>query len=142
MGGRIRIEDKGIIDAGVRDYGTQKAAVTTAGTDLKSDLDALVSALGIEVDGEGAVDDVPSGLGDGAKSRADGVATQLGGLATGWQSWVNGQEVIQHEAGTTVTQQGGDKPTPTPKPAESKPDTPKPNPAAAPAGTPAAFAMK
>ncbi|AYM40365.1 hypothetical protein [Mycobacteroides chelonae] len=136
MGGRISIKDKAAVDAGIKDYGTQKTAVTTAGTDLKSDLDALVAALGITVDGEGADGDISAGLGDGAKSRADGAATQLGGLATGWQSWVNGQEVIQEAAATDVTQQGGDKPT-KPKPAESKPSPLTPDPK-----VPAAFAMK
>ncbi|SIF24593.1 hypothetical protein [Mycobacteroides abscessus] len=141
MGGRIRIDDKTAVDAGIRAYGTQKNAVTSIGTDLQSEFDALTAALGITVDGEGADGDVPSGLGDGAKTRAGGAATKLDALAAGWKSWVSGQEVVQEAAATDVRAQGDGKPT-EPKQAESKPDTPKPNPAAAPAGTPAAFAMK
>lgn len=138
MSGKISVKDKAAVDSGITDYGTQKEAVTTIGGDLKADLDALAAALGIEVDGEGAEGDIPAGLGDGAKTRADSVATSLGTLATGWKDWVNGLDVIQEAAATSVTQQGGDAPAPAPKPAETKPTSP----AAAPAGTPAAFAMK
>lgn len=129
MTDKISIKNKAIIDAGIRDFGTQKTAITDIGKDLKAELDALTAALGITVDGESAEGEVPTGLGDAAKARADAAATSLGTIATSWQKWVNGAEVIQEEGGAAVTGSGGDTP--------SKPETPKPSPApTAPQATP------
>ncbi|RIS67528.1 hypothetical protein D2E70_16275 [Mycobacteroides abscessus] len=125
MTDKISIKNKATVDAGIKDFGTQKEAVTSIGTDLKAEFDALTTALGITVDGESAEGEVPTGLGDAAKSRADAAATSLGTLATGWQTWVNGAEVIQEEGGTAVQQSDGSTPS---KTADPKPTTPQATP--------------
>ncbi|MGV0633856.1 hypothetical protein ABQE69_10800 [Mycolicibacillus trivialis] len=127
MTDKISIKSKGIIDAGIRDFGTQKTAITDIGNELKSEFDALTKALGITVDGEPAEGEVPTGLGESAKARADAAATSLGKVADSWQKWVNGATVIQEEGGDKVTGNGGDTP--------SKPETPKPTPQAKPYST-------
>lgn len=124
MTDKISVKNKGVIDAGIKDFRTQKTAVTSIGTDLKSEFDALIKALGITVDGESAEGEVPTGLGDAAKARADAAATSLGKVADGWQSWVNGAEVIQEEGGDKVTG-NGDTPS---KPANAKPTAPQAKP--------------
>ncbi|NOR99703.1 hypothetical protein [Mycobacteroides abscessus] len=127
MTDKITIKNKATVDAGIRGFGTQKTAITGIGNDLKSEFDALTAALGITVDGESAEGEVPAGLGDAAKARADAAATSLGKVADGWQSWVNGAEVIQEEGGTAVQQADGSTP--------SKPADPKPTPQAKPYST-------
>lgn len=129
MTDKITVKEKGIVDAAIKDFRAQKEAVTGIGNDLKAELDALTAALGITVDGESAEGGVPTGLGDAAKARADSAATSLGALATSWQTWVNGVDVIDGEGGTAVQQADGS----TPKPAD-----PKPAPAPAPTPTPQA----
>lgn len=111
MTDKISVKEKGVVDAGIKDLGTQKDAVTAIGADLKSEFDALTKALGITVDGESAEGEVPIGLGDSAKSRADAAAASLGALADSWQTWVNGAEVIQDEGGTAVQQSDGSAPS-------------------------------
>lgn len=103
MTDKISVKNKGVIDASIKDFRTQKTAVTSIGTDLKSEFDALIKALGITVDGESAEGEVPTGLGDAAKARADAAATSLGKVADSWQKWVNGAEVIQEEGADKVT---------------------------------------
>lgn len=122
MTDKITIKERAAVDAGIKDYGTQKEAVTGIGNDLKAELDALTAALGLEVDGETAEGEVPTGLGDSAKTRADSAADALGTLADRWQSWLDGVEVIQEEGGTAVQQADGG----TSKPADPKPSTPTP----------------
>lgn len=102
MTDKISVKDKATVDAGIKDYRTQKEAVTGIGNDLKAELDALTAALGITVDGESADGEVPTGLGASAKARADAAATSLGTLADSWQSWLDGVEVIQEEGATGV----------------------------------------
>ncbi|MEX3656988.1 hypothetical protein ABFW14_28075 [Mycolicibacterium fortuitum] len=106
MTDKISVKEKGIIDSGIKDFGTQKTAITGIGTDLKAEFDALTKALGITVDGESADGEVPTGLGDAAKSRADAAATALGKVTDSWQTWVNGATVIQEEGGTAVQGSG------------------------------------
>lgn len=103
MTDKITIKNKATVDAGIKDFGTQKTAITGIGTDLKAEFDALTKALGITVDGENPEGEVPTGLGDSAKSRADAAATSLGKVADGWQKWVNGATVIQEEGADKVT---------------------------------------
>lgn len=107
MTDKISIKDKATVDAGIKAFGAQKTAITDIGKDLKAELDALTAALGITVDGESAEGEVPTGLGDAAKARADAAATSLGTIAASWQKWVNGAEVIQEEGGAAVTGSGG-----------------------------------
>lgn len=125
MTDKISVKNKGVIDAGIKDFRTQKTAVTSIGTDLKSEFDALIKALGITVDGESAEGEVPTGLGDAAKARADAAATSLGKVADSWQKWVNGAEVIQEEGATAVQQADGSTPS---KPADPKPTAPQAKP--------------
>ncbi|SIH16284.1 hypothetical protein [Mycobacteroides abscessus] len=103
MTDKISIKNKATVDAGIKDFGTQKTAITGIGNDLKAELDALTKALGITVDGESAEGEVPTSLGDSAKSRADAAATSLGKVADSWQKWVNGATVIQEEGADKVT---------------------------------------
>jgi len=126
MTDKITIKNKATVDAGIKDFGTQKTAITGIGNELKSEFDALTKALGITVDGEPAEGEVPTGLGESAKARADAAATSLGKVADRWQTWVNGAEVIQEEGGTAVQQSDGSTPS---KTADPKPETPKPAPA-------------
>lgn len=133
MTDKISIKDKATVDAGIKDFGAQKTAITSIGNDLKSEFDALTKALGITVDGETAQGEVPTGLGDAAKSRADSAATSLGTLATGWQTWVNGATVIQEEGADKVT--GGSSVDTPSKPADPKPTAPQAKPYSTSGGT-------
>lgn len=110
MTDKISIKDKATVDAGIKDFGAQKTAISSIGNDLKSEFDALTAALGITVDGESAEGEVPAGLGDSAKSRADAAATELGALANSWQSWVNGVTVIQEDGADKAQGGSGDAP--------------------------------
>lgn len=143
MSGTISIKDKGTADSGIKDLGALQATITTLGTDIQSELDEIGKLLNVSVDGETAGVEDTSGVGAALKAEADSVASSVGTLTGEWRAWVDGLEVIQETRAAEVTQQGGDAPAPapktdTPKPAETKPSSP----AAAPAGTPAAFAMK
>ena len=121
MTDKISIKDKATVDAAIKAFGTQKTAITGIGTDLKAEFDALTKALGITVDGESAEGEVPTGLGDAAKARADAAATSLGTIATSWQSWLDGATVIQEDGADKVAGNGD-----TPKSADPKPTPAKP----------------
>ncbi|SLF07046.1 hypothetical protein [Mycobacteroides abscessus] len=125
MTDKITIKNKATVDAGIKDFGKQKTAITGIGNELKSEFDALTKALGITVDGEPAEGEVPTGLGESAKARADAAATSLGKVADSWQKWVNGATVIQEEGGTAVQQADGSTPS---KPADPKPTAPQAKP--------------
>ncbi|ORA27392.1 hypothetical protein [Mycobacterium aquaticum] len=127
MTDKISVKDKATVTSGAKDFRTQKEAVTSIGTDLQAEFDALITALGITVDGESAEGGVPTGLGASAKARADSAAASLGTLADSWETWVNRLEVIDGEGATAVEGAGGS----TPKPADPKPSTPAPTPAPA-----------
>lgn len=137
----ISVKDKGTADAAIRDLGALQTTITTLGTDVAAEFDELEQLLNPTVDGETPGIEGVSSVGAALKAEADAVATSLGTLSTGWRGYVDGLEVIQHEAGTTVTQQGGDKPT-EPKPEAPKPAEPKPSPLTPDPSTPAAFSMK
>lgn len=121
MTDKISVKEKGVVDAGIRDLRTQKEAVTSIGNDLKAELDALTKALGITVDGESAQGEVPTGLGDSAKTRADAASTELGNLATSWQTWVDGVTVIQEDGADRVESGDTSKPSPEPPKPKAKP---------------------
>ncbi|SHR98776.1 Uncharacterised protein [Mycobacteroides abscessus subsp. abscessus] len=141
MGDKISVKDKGTADAAIKDLGGLQSTITTLGTDVAAELDEIGQLLNVTVDGETAGVEDTSGVGAALKAEADSIAAGLGALATGWREYVDGLEVIQHEAGTTVTQQGGDKPT-EPKPEAPKPAEPKPSPLTPDPSVPAAFSMK
>lgn len=141
MGETISVKDKGTADAAIKDLGTEKATVTTLGADIQAELDEIGQLLAVTVDGETAGVEDTSGVGASLKAEADAVSTELGSLATGWRGYVDTLEVIQEEAATTVTQQGGDRPT-EPKPEAPKPTESKPSPLTPDPKVPAAFAMK
>lgn len=142
MGDKISVKDKGTADAAIRDLGALQTTITTLGTDVAAELDEIGQLLNVSVDGETAGVEDTSAVGASLKAEADAVGSELGKLATGWRGYVDTLEVIQEEAATTVTQQGGDKPAPASKEETPKPTEPKPSPLTPDPAVPKAFSMK
>lgn len=141
MGDKISVKDKAAANIEIKNLGGLQSTITTLGTDVAAEFDELEQLLNPAVDGETPGIEGVSSVGASLKAEADAVATELGTLSGEWRGYVDGLTVIQEDAATTVTQQGGDKPT-EPKPAESKPDTPKPSPLKPDPSVPPAFSMK
>ncbi len=144
MGDTISVKDKGTADAAIRDLGALQTTITTLGTDVAAEFDELEQLLNPTVDGETPGIEGVSSVGAALKAEADAVATSLGTLSTGWRGYVDTLEVIQTEAASTVTQQGGDKPAPAPAPKSTEPtsEEPKPSPLTPDPSVPPAFSMK
>ncbi|MBE5513735.1 Uncharacterised protein [Mycobacteroides abscessus subsp. abscessus] len=141
MGDTISVKDKGTADAAIRDLGALQTTITTLGTDVAAEFDELEQLLNPTVDGETPGIEGVSSVGASLKAQADAVAASLGTLSGEWKGYVDTLEVLQEDAATTVTQQGGDKPT-EPKQEAPKPAEPKPSPLTPDPSVPAAFSMK
>lgn len=107
MGDTISVKDKGTAEGAIRDLGTLQTTITTLGTDVAAEFDELEQLLNPTVDGETPGIEGVSSVGASLKADADAVSTELGTLATGWRGYVDRLTVIQEDAATTVTQQGG-----------------------------------
>ncbi|CPS10753.1 Uncharacterised protein [Mycobacteroides abscessus] len=144
MGDTISVKDKGTADAAIRDLGTLQTVITTLGTDIHAELDEIGQLFAVTVDGETAGVEGTSGVASALKAEADAVATSVGTLTGEWRAYVDALTVIQQDAGTAVTQQGGDAPAPAPKPETPKPAEPeKPkSPLTPDPSVPPAFSMK
>lgn len=142
MGDTISVKDRATADGAIKDLGTQQTALTTLGTDIQAELDEIGQLLNVTVDGETAGVEDTSGVGAALKAEADAVAAGLGTLSGEWRGYVDGLTVIQETAATDVTQQGGDKPSPAPKPDTPKPAESRPNPLTPDPSVPPAFSMK